>query len=112
MNILGTCDVARDCNDRISAESRLVIMLFDTILGRTVGVGILEIFSLPQDFSIGAVDAMPGIQLKGPYSLRIISDKNDHPFESAPGELIVRSKKLLPLGSQGLNFVLDQEYLR
>ena len=112
MNILGTIDVSPEFKDQISAEDRLVIMLFDPKLGRPVAFRILENFSLPQDFSIGVADAMPGIQLKGPYSLRIISDKNGQPFESAPGELIVRSKKLLPLGSQGMNLVLDQEYQR
>ena len=34
------------------------------------------------------------------------------PFESAPGELIVRSAEALPLGSHGLSFILDQEYRR
>ena len=55
---------------------------------------------------------MPGAQLKGPFSLRILTDKNNQPFESAPGELIVRSAEALPLGSHGLSFILDQEYRR
>ena len=89
-----------------------MIMLFDPELARPVAFRILENIQFPLDFSIVSADAMPGAQLKGPFSLRILTDKNNQPFESAPGELIVRSAEPLPLGSHGLNFILDQEYSR
>ena len=111
-NIAGTIDVSPAFQDLISPQDRLVIMLFDPQLGRPVAFRILENFDLPQEFRIGTMDAMPRIQLKGNYSLRILTDKNNLPFESAPGELVVRSTELLSLGTAGLNLVLDSEYRR
>ena len=111
-NISGTVDVSPKFKDLVAAEDRLVIMLFDPELARPVAFRILENIQFPLDFKIGASDAMPGAQLKGPFSLRILTDKNNQPFESAPGELIVRSAEALPLGSRGLSFILNQEYRR
>ena len=111
-NISGTVDISPKFKDLVALGDRLVIMLFDPELARPVAFRILENIQFPLDFKIGAADAMPGAQLKGPFSLRILTDKNNQPFESAPGELIVRSAEALPLGSHGLSFILDQEYRR
>jgi hypothetical protein len=111
-NIAGTVNVSPAFQAQISPQDRLVIMLFDPQLGRPVAFRILENFNLPQEFRIGTMDAMPGIQLKGDYSLRILTDKNNQPFESAPGELVVRSKELLSMGTVGLSLILDSEYRR
>ena len=73
---------------------------------------ILDRFELPQDFSIGVSDAMGEVELKGPFSLRILTDRNNQPFESSPGELIGRSQELLPLGTHGIVFLLDRKYTR
>ena len=86
----------------------MVIMLFEPALGRPVAFRILNRFELPLDFSIGATDAMGGADLKGPFSLRILTDRNNQPFESSPGELIGRSQKLLPLGTHGIVFLRGQ----
>ena len=111
-NISGTVDVSPKFKNLVALGDRLVIMLFDPELARPVAFRILENIQFPLDFKIGAADAMPGAQLKGPFSLRILTDKNNQPFESAAGELIVRSAEALPLGSKGLSFILDQEYRR
>ena len=55
---------------------------------------------------------MGGQPLKGPYSLRILTDKNNQPFEPSPGEVVGRSQTLIPLGTHNLQFVLDQPYTR
>jgi hypothetical protein len=48
----------------------------------------------------------------GPFQLRILTDKNNQPFQSAPGEVVGRSSELIALGTHGLQFTLDQPYTR
>ena len=55
---------------------------------------------------------MGGQTLSGKYSLRILTDKNNQPFQSVPGEIIGRSQDLISLGVNNLEFELDQQYLR
>jgi len=98
--------------DQVDSEDRLVIMLFDPKKGRPVAIKMLEKFNLPQKFSIGQSNAMGGQTLSGKYSLRILTDKNNQPFQSFPGEIIGRSQDLISLGVNNLEFVLDQLYLR
>ena len=87
-------------------------MLFDPKKGRPVAVKILDNFKLPQKFSIGHSNAL-GIQtFRGKFSLRILTDKNNQPFESVIGEIIGRSKKLIALGDKNIEFVMDQNYVR
>ena len=112
LNIRGIVDVMPELRDRIESEHPMVIMLFDPALGRPVAFRIINWFNLPQEFNIGAADAMGGVELKGPFSLRILTDRNNQPFESSPGELIGRSQKLLPLGTHGIVFLLDRKYTR
>ena len=98
--------------DQVDSEDRLVIMLFDPKKGRPVAIKMLEKFNFPQKFSIGQSNAMGGQTLSGKYSLRILTDKNNQPFQSVPGEIIGRSQDLISLGVNNLEFVLDQLYLR
>ena len=96
----------------VRPEDRLVIMLFDPKKGRPVAVKILDNFKLPQKFSIGHSNAL-GIQtFRGKFSLRILTDKNNQPFESVIGEIIGRSKNLIALGAKNIEFVMDQNYVR
>ena len=64
------------------------------------------------EFQIGPSNAMGTTDLVGPYSLRILTDKDGQPFQAAKGELIGRSKDLVPLGTTNLDFVLDSPYVR
>ena len=65
LNIRGTVDVIPELMDRIESGDRMVIMLFDPAFGRPVAFRIFDRFELPQDFSIGAADAMGEAELKG-----------------------------------------------
>ena len=98
--------------DQLDSTDRLVIMLFDIEQGRPVAIKILNSFKPPQNFSIGQANAMGSQLLKGKYSLRILTDKNNQPFRSTNGEIIGRSKELIPLGTSNLVFELDQVYTR
>ena len=111
-NIRGTITVVPELESKLSSDDKLVIMLFDSLQGRPVAIKILPSFRPPQEFSIGQADAMAGQQLSGKFSLRILTDNNNQPFHSNLGEIIGRSKSLIPLGTVDLQFELDQEYLR
>ena len=112
LSITGIVNVSPLFLDKVEITDRLVIMLFDKDLGRPVAINILPNFKPPQKFIIGQSNAMNGQVLKGEYSVRILTDKNNQPFHSASGEIIGRSKKLIPLGTDDLEFELDQEYIR
>ena len=111
-SISGIVKASPKLSNLVSPEDKLVIMLFDPEKGRPVAVKILDNFKLPQKFSIGKSNAL-GIQpFSGKLSLRILTDKNNQPFQSVPGEIIGRSKKLIALGAKNIEFVLDQNYVR
>lgn len=110
--IQGKVIVSPELQAQVSESDRMIIMLFDPQQGRPVAIKIIPHFQNNQRFSIGQGQAMPGQTLKGSYSLRIITDKNNQPFQAAPGEIVGRSSELIPLGTQGLDFVLDQNYVR
>ena len=96
----------------VSKEDRLIIMLFDPKNSRPVAVKIMDNFKLPQRFNIGQSNAL-GIQpFRGKFSLRILTDKNNQPFESVIGEIVGRSKILIALGDKNIDFVMDQNYVR
>lgn len=111
-SIQGIINVSPLLLDQLDSSDRLVIMLFDKDQARPVAIKILKNFKPPQKFSIGQSNAMKGQVLEGKYSLRILTDKNDQPFKSFDGEIIGRSKGLIPLGTSGLIFELDQQYIR
>lgn len=93
----------------VGAGDRLIVMLFDPEAGRPAAVRIVPQVRLPQRFSISLP---PGLPLKAGYSLRILTDKDGSPFGAAPGEIVGRSSGLVPPGTKGLDFVLDQPYVR
>ena len=111
-SIQGTIIVVPELQSKLSSEDKLVIMLFDPLQGRPVAIKIIPSFRPPQQFIIGQANAMGGQKLSGKYSLRILTDKNSQPFQSVPGEIIGRSKGLIPLGTVNLEFELDQQYTR
>ncbi len=111
-SISGTVTIAPELRSQVEPGDRLIVLLFDPKMGRPAAFRILAGFREPQSFHIGAADAMGGGALTGPYQLRIVTDKNNQPFQSAPGEVIGRSSELIPLGTHGMEFVLDQPYVR
>ena len=111
-SISGIVKASPKLSNLVSPDDRLVIMLFDPEKNKPVAVKILENFKLPQKFSIGHSSAL-GIQpFGGKFSLRILTDKNNQPFESVIGEIIGRSKNLIALGAKNIEFVMDQNYVR
>lgn len=108
--IQGSIKVKAELAAQVDETDRLVIMLFDPKQGRPVAIKIIPHFQKNQTFTIGQLQAMPGQKLQGSYSLRILTDKNNQPFHSAPGEIVGRSSDLIPLGTKDLEFVLDQNY--
>ena len=111
-SISGTVVVSAELQEQLDSTDRLVIMLFDLKLGRPVAIKISDNFVPQQKFSIGQANAMGGQTLKGEYSLRILTDKNNQPFQSVPGEIIGRSQCLISMGTGDLEFELDQPYIR
>ena len=111
-SIQGIITVHPNLLNKVDSEDRLVIMLFDPKKGRPVAIKILEKFNFPQKFRIGQSNAIGGQTLSGKYSLRILTDKNNQPYKSTPGEIVGRSQDLISLGVNNLEFVLDQLYLR
>ena len=111
-SISGTVIVPSFFLNELDLTDRLVIMLFEKDKSRPVAIKILSNFNPPQKFSIGQSNSMTGQILKDGYYLRILTDKNNQPFQSVPGELIGRSKELIPLGTHNLEFELDEEYIR
>ena len=112
LNIQGIIDVLPGLSDRIESADRMVIMLFNPSLSRPVAYRILPHFELPQHFIIGTADTMPGVELRGNLFLRILTDKNNQPFQPSPGELIFRSSDPVPLGTKNMGVLLDREYVR
>ena len=109
-SISGTVVVSADLQDQLDSADHLVIMLFDLQQVRPVAIKMSTNFKPPQKFSIGQANAMGGQALNGKYSLRILTDKNNQPFQSVPGEIIGRSQDLIFLGTTDLEFVLNQPY--
>ena len=112
LSIQGTMTVVSELRAGVSSNDRVVIMLFDMSKGRPVAMKFIPHFYDGQPFSIGQADAMRGQTLQGAYSLRILIDKNNQPFQSVPGEVIGRSAAPIPLGTKDLQFVLDTPYTR
>ncbi len=111
-SISGIVKVSPKLSSLVDPEDRLIIMLFDPKKGRPVAVKILNNFKLPQKFSIGNSNALGIHPFRGEFSLRILTDKNNQPFEPVIGEIIGRSKKLIALGAKNIEFVMDQNYVR
>ncbi len=111
-SIQGIVRVSPDLLKQVSSTDKLIIMLFDPSQGRPVAFKFVESPSFPMEFQIGPSNAMGTTDLVGPYSLRILTDKDDQPFQAAEGELIGRSKDMVPLGTSNLDFVLDRPYVR
>lgn len=107
--ISGTVRAAPELARQVAPEDHLIILLFDPESARPAAIKVIPHAILPQAFSISLP---PGTPAKAGYSLRIITDKDNSPFNPAPGELAGRSSVLIPLGSRDVTFVLDQPYER
>ena len=109
--IQGTITVSNALKNLVEPGDRLLIMLFDPEMARPVAFKMIPHTLLPQAFSISLPpDQIPSA--KPAYMIRALTDKNNSPFESAEGEIIGRSSEPIPLGTTGLQFELDQPYIR
>ena len=110
-SISGTITVSKALSSNVVPTDRLVLLMFDPELGRPVANKIIPHALLPQKFTISLP---PGARpnAKKSYSLRILTDKDNNPFGSAPGEVIGRSAEPVPLGTTDLKFVMDQNYVK
>jgi hypothetical protein len=106
--ISGTITVAPKLAANVAKSDRLIVLLFDPELGRPAAMLIIPHALIPQKFSISAPDAAPGKR----FFLRVISDKDNNPFQAAPGEVAGRSKEPIALGTHDITFELDEPYTR
>ena len=111
-SIQGIVDVIPELKNLTQEGDQLVIFLFDPNKGRPVAFRKMAYTGFPQKFQIGQEHAMPNQILQGEYSLRIVTDKNNQPFQSTQGEIIGRSKNTISLGTQNLKFLLNENYTR
>ncbi|MDH4246895.1 MAG: hypothetical protein OEW39_03675 [Deltaproteobacteria bacterium] len=109
--IQGTITASAALKDNVTPKDRLIVMLFDPEVMRPVSIKMIPHALLPQKFSI-TLPQEAQARAKKAYSLRVITDKNDSPFQSAPGELVGRSAQPIPLGTRDLKFELNEVYTR
>ena len=110
--ISGTIRIAPEYQEMVAATDQLIILLFDPQLNRPVAFKIIPHVYDGQSFRIGQENSMGGTPLTGEYSLRILTDKNNQPFQSTEGEIIGRSTSLISLGTKDVIFELNAPYLR
>ncbi|MCZ6628267.1 MAG: hypothetical protein O7E56_08575 [SAR324 cluster bacterium] len=108
LSIQGVVRVHPNLRNSVQPSDRLIILLFPPESGRPVASKIIPHVFLPQSFSISVPPQAAGKS----YSLRILTDKDNNPFNSVPGEVIGRSKTPIPIGSKGVDFLLDRPYVR
>ncbi len=111
LSISGTVRAAPKLAGNVAKTDRIVILAFKPDQSQPVAFKILPSAQLPAPFTItvpaGALDkSSPGVLL------HVLTDKDNNPFNAAPGEIIGRSKEPVPLGTTGLEFVMDQPYTR
>ncbi|MDH5751535.1 MAG: hypothetical protein OEZ59_03855 [Deltaproteobacteria bacterium] len=109
--IQGTIVVADELKDRISPRDHLYIMLFDPDGTRPVSIKKIPHIYLPFNFSIG-IPSEGQPSSSGKYLLRVLTDKDNSPFNSVEGEVVGRSSEPIALGTSNLVFTLDQPYVK
>jgi hypothetical protein len=110
-SIAGTITVSKALAADVQPSDHIVILLFDPDNPRPVSFKIIPHALLPQRFTITLPEGARAGAKKG-YNLHVLTDKDNNPFGAAPGEVVGRSSKPIPLGTTDLKFVLDQPYTR
>ena len=111
-SIHGKITVSKALAGNIESTDRIIILLFDPKTNRPVANKIIPHVLLPQAFSIGVPASVAKSNGGTGYFLRVVTDKNNNPFGSAPGEVVGRSNKPIPLGTKDVELEMDQEYKR
>lgn len=106
--ISGAITVAPKLAANVASTDRLIVLLFDPEQNRPAATLVIPHALIPQKFSISVPDAAPGKR----YFLRVVTDKDNNPFQPAPGEVAGRSKAPIALGTRDVAFELDQPYTR
>jgi hypothetical protein len=111
MSIDGTITAAPALAANVSPSDRVVVLAFKPDQSRPVAFEILPSATLPLRFRLTVPPGETEARTSGVY-LRVLTDKDGSPFNAAPGEIIGRSAEPVRLGTTGLEFVMDQPYIR
>jgi hypothetical protein len=98
----GAADVVR--------TDRLVLMLVDPQTQRPVALRFVTPLVPPQTIRIGQADAREAGELKGPYLVVAITDKDGEIFKVTPGEVYGRTPAPVALGTEKLQLVLNEPF--
>lgn len=108
-SLSGVIKVDPKLQSAVSQTDRVIILMFDPELRRPVAFKILPSAKFPMKFAIGLP---PDAQGKPAYNLRVVTDKDNNPFNPVEGELVGRSPQPIPLGSNNLEFMINQPFTR
>ncbi|MBI3993310.1 MAG: hypothetical protein HY342_08545 [Candidatus Lambdaproteobacteria bacterium] len=111
MSIEGTITAAPAVAGNVSPSDRVVVLAFKPDQSRPVAFEILPSAALPLRFRLSVPPNETEARATGVY-LRVLTDKDGSPFNAAPGEIVGRSTQPVKLGTTGLEFVMDQPYIR
>jgi hypothetical protein len=107
--ISGTLSVAPDLARYIAPGDRLVIKLYHPGDGVELDARyqLVPSFELPLEFHAAPSIDMSGQTKFDTYVIEAFTDKNADVLATAPGELIARTPGAVPLGTTGLQLVLN-----
>lgn len=108
-SVAGTITVTKEMASNVAPSDRLIILLFDPQQARPVAFKIIPHTLLPQRFTL-TLPPEAQADPKPAYDLRVFTDKDNNPFNPAPGELAGRSEKPIPLGTMDIDFKLNEPY--
>ena len=111
LTIEGTITAAPALAANVSPSDRVIVLAFKPDQSRPVAFEILPSASLPLHFRLSVPANETEARTTGVF-LRVVTDKDGSPFNAAPGEIIGRSTAPVKLGTSGLEFVMDQPYIR
>lgn len=108
-SIEGTVRVRADLAQHIGPGDRLVFKLFHPkgASEKDIKFQIITTFTLPYDFRVSPSTDMSGRSKWRDYVVEVFTDRDGDIMSVAPGELMGRSARSVPLGSQGV--VVDLE---
>lgn len=110
-SISGTITVSKALAGTVEPSDRLIILLRDPAQMPPLAFKIIPHTLLPQHFTITLPERAREKVLPG-YVLTVLTDKDNNPFGAAPGEVVGRSPKPVPLGTTDLKFELNAPYTR
>jgi|TARA_B100000315_G_scaffold146874_1_gene135815 hypothetical protein len=109
-SITGTVDVAADLAHNVVPGDRLILSIHHPRDGIAMDAKFMIIpdFTLPLEFQISATIDMNGRTQWRDYVVEAFTDKDGDVLSVAPGEVLGRTPETVPLGTTGLNLILDR----